>query len=860
MEANPREYCLNDVLASKHYPQVLRVTRPYKVHDREYLKTGQYVTILDRRRVELLTGVDKEARSFKVRKDRSANVEVIEDDRIVYSLIEVAEVSNHITAIEIGKEIRIDKQTFMVGEKFTIEKIGKSFRGRLKNIALKREKDGKVYRLPLDIIGAFKLIAGKTKLPITKLLTLRALPLRAQFRNTPTSSNFPSGVATVRSSVICDIVYILTVQEETYTYEAFSLDAKVYVEKCNLSLPTPILKLIPNGMYVNSKEFVPPIKTIYKQRMAELDSKLIENIYAPGYYGSATYEKSLRIDKHLIVPVRSKTSLSLDESYTHAMRTLSDISSTSSTPDSELSGPPVLPRHSKKKHRQTMQFPAIQEFDWSQQQQRNRSVSQATGLNNHVRSATPPVLVSHLSSSSGGVIEFESESVTIEIPSSGVSSRSMSTDSMGNDSEIKHESQSIKVYCTPFSDTESLNGRERLVSRYYESPHGTTALRLSSRSSSITTEDSVDSGVVLTFGTPRGGPPSPMDENPYSLVYHRNNPNSNVRRITMPALTTPANQAQRPMYRPASMSPLTSQNSTTAEVRKVLVDTEIGNPDKNNNNNTIFVTNNNNNNDHETPTYYTHSYHSNAVQTDVTYKSLDNFDFRSHSVREEDAPRIPATHGGGDCMEERVNEIRGLSQEDTGLLLKCLNLTGYVPTFHKELINGNLLLELNENTLRRDLGMTQFDSRKLYKYVHGWRPIMSYADGSTVDSNPEYWSVSNVVEELQNIRLQVLANFCKENHVDGSLLIDIVRNNITGTLASEHNISLSGIELSRLHAFTLRKWRPDNSTTSTRNLSNTKQSRHSSYMTSQESINEKNRTKPPVWNLTRRNYGISLVN
>ena len=844
MEANPREYCLNDIIAAKHYPQVLRVTRACFVHDREYFKAGQYITLLDRRRVELLTGSDQEARPFKVRKDRSNNVEVVEDDRIVYNLLEVAEVSNHIIGIEIGREMRLEKQTFSVGEKFSIEKIGKSFRGRMKNIMLRREKDSKLYRLPLDSIGVFKLIAGKTKLPVSKLLSLRTLPLRAQFRNTPTSSNFPSGVVTIRDSIICDIIYILTIQSETYTYEAFSPDMDIYVEKCNVALPKSISQLIRPGMYVNSAEFVPPIKTVYRHRMAELDMKLIEDIYARGYYGSATYEKSACVDDHLVMRTRSKTSLSLDESYMNAMKTLSDVSSTPSTPDSEQSGPPVLPRHSKNKRSQkTLSFPAIHEFDWTQKA--NTSFSDSGTVTRYCTN-TPPVRVSRLSS--GSVIEFETESVTIEIPSNGLANRSISTNSMtsaGLEAQRQLEGQSIKVYCrqVPYGDSDSIGGR--LVSRYYESPHG-TAVRLHSRSSSITTEDSVDSGVVLTFG-PSRAQSSPMDDiPPYGFPAStnqqqqqctNNNPNNNLRLITMPALTTPISQTYQQQQQqqqqqhsqsglPAAAAAATATSTTSTittfhhsttsgggeVVRKVVEDINNNNAtgnDKNNNIKTSSFSNNTHNNfSTSAPVTVFYPSQTSTPNADVSYRTFDNNPEqipRSNSMSSSKSGKNNVKN----LAQERVNEIGDLSQGDTGLLLKCLNLSRYIQTFQKELINGNLLLDLDEKTLRRDLGMTTFDARKLYKYVHGWRPIMSYADGSVMDANPARWSVSEVVEQLQHIKLQTFSKFCKDNHVDGSLLIDIVQTTIINTLVCEHNIPLSGIELSRLRAFTLKRWRPD---------------------------------------------------
>ena len=76
------------------------------------------------------------------------------------------------------------------------------------------------------------------------------MPLTVQFRNTPTSSNFPPGIVTINDNKLCDIVYVLTVTPDMYTYEAFPADANIYVEKCNLPLPNPIIRIVPDGMLI----------------------------------------------------------------------------------------------------------------------------------------------------------------------------------------------------------------------------------------------------------------------------------------------------------------------------------------------------------------------------------------------------------------------------------------------------------------------------------------------------------------------------------------------------------------------------------------------------------------------------------
>ena len=806
-ENNLREYYLNDILAAKHYPQVLRVSKPYIFEGREYLRQGQYITVLDRRRIELITGEDTEGRPFKVRNDRSAIVEVVEPDRIAHSLAEVASMAEHIQGIEICKELRFDKTIFNVGERLKIEKIGKSFRGRRKNINLRRESDDKVYRLPLDVLGSFKLIAGKTKLPITKLMNLRTLPLSAQFRNTPTSSNFPSGIVTVKGMALCDIVYILTVQEGTYTYEAFSTDSNnIYVEKCNLTIPRPLLKLISNGMYVNSADFV-QLRQKYKDKLSDIDSKLIEDIYAPGYYGSATYEKNRILDDHLLDnetrKKRASTTLSLDETYDSAMRTLSEFSSNPSTPDSDKSAtfptskspPEVLPRHSKnreKEKRQTMT--AIHEFNWSSPDNAPRVQKSASDSNILLVDPKAPVHpMRHTSTTSGEQTDPEFDE-GFELPSNVCTGSNRSNSSNRSRLSDRFENHPNKMYNMPEPDyyyqpsSHHHSQKERLAGRIYEIPNEPTKRNLSVGAIGSITEDSGDSGIVINFHPVTTSSPtySKMSlqtdvENEYTYTLPPQT-DSTLKSINLNTATQP------PTVHRFSL-PDTS-------VHKILVDIDISNNDSNNNNNTLRS----------------------SYSMDIGGKQQQE----QGSVPPPLQPRIPTKnlleHQPDDyvnstfisqTINKRVEEIGGLTQDQVGVLLKCLNLARYVPIFSSELINGDLLLDLEEATLINDLGMTHFDARKLFNYVHGWRPIMSYTDDSDVNSDKENWSLNTVFTELCKIKLPLFARFCKESHVDGSLLVDIVQGNILDTLQSEHNLKMSGIELSRLRAFVLKKWRPD---------------------------------------------------
>ena len=62
---------------------------------------------------------------------------------------------------------------------------------------------------------------------------------------------------------------------------------------------------------------------------------------------------------------------------------------------------------------------------------------------------------------------------------------------------------------------------------------------------------------------------------------------------------------------------------------------------------------------------------------------------------------------------------------------------------------------------------------------------------------------------LWDVRLK---RFHCNNDIDGALLKDLIEHNLVKTLKSDHNVVLSGIELSRLKAYILKEWRPDSAT------------------------------------------------
>ena len=90
---------LGDVLTRKLYPHVYCVSLSAPRQDRvsllnvsqvqekqiNSLQDGQLVTVLSKKRVEIVYGIDAEGKFFKIRKDRDPTVEVMEEQHVVYN-------------------------------------------------------------------------------------------------------------------------------------------------------------------------------------------------------------------------------------------------------------------------------------------------------------------------------------------------------------------------------------------------------------------------------------------------------------------------------------------------------------------------------------------------------------------------------------------------------------------------------------------------------------------------------------------------------------------------------------------------------------------------------------------------------
>lgn len=71
---------------------------------------------------------------------------------------------------------------------------------------------------------------------------------------------------------------------------------------------------------------------------------------------------------------------------------------------------------------------------------------------------------------------------------------------------------------------------------------------------------------------------------------------------------------------------------------------------------------------------------------------------------------------GGSAIEDKSSKqvkLLSASVEEVGSFLKDLRLDSYVPRFQEELVDGELLVRLDEDILKEDTGMKKIQARRL---------------------------------------------------------------------------------------------------------------------------------------------------
>ena len=163
-----------------------------------------------------------------------------------------------------------------------------------------------------------------------------------------------------------------------------------------------------------------------------------------------------------------------------------------------------------------------------------------------------------------------------------------------------------------------------------------------------------------------------------------------------------------------------------------------------------------------------------------------------------------------DIVQQSAAEISTWSVEDVANCLSDLKLGKYEGTFADSLVDGHLLLDLDESVLI-DLGLSLFEARKLRKFTFGWRPDitrpLNYPELKGFESkNPADWAVKDVVAHLRVIDIHDFAEFCELNQVNGDLLKDLcVDDAIMNSIITSRDRKLKTVKIKN---YVIDQWRP----------------------------------------------------
>ena len=120
----------------------------------------------------------------------------------------------------------------------------------------------------------------------------------------------------------------------------------------------------------------------------------------------------------------------------------------------------------------------------------------------------------------------------------------------------------------------------------------------------------------------------------------------------------------------------------------------------------------------------------NAAANNLTYLDLSNSgeqletknDSSSISSQsdEGDVPRIEITDT--DDIPTKRLDISHYSVKQVSEIFKELGMDRYIVKFESEMIDGEMLMCLDNDILMADFGMNKLHCMKLKKYLEGWRP------------------------------------------------------------------------------------------------------------------------------------------
>ena len=97
-------------------------------------------------------------------------------------------------------------------------------------------------------------------------------------------------------------------------------------------------------------------------------------------------------------------------------------------------------------------------------------------------------------------------------------------------------------------------------------------------------------------------------------------------------------------------------------------------------------------------------------------------DSSSLSSQSDDSELAKIEITNADDMASKRIDISHYTVRDVSEILKELGMDRYIVKFEAEMIDGEMLLCLDNDILMTDFGMNKLHCMKLKKYLEGWRP------------------------------------------------------------------------------------------------------------------------------------------
>ena len=104
-------------------------------------------------------------------------------------------------------------------------------------------------------------------------------------------------------------------------------------------------------------------------------------------------------------------------------------------------------------------------------------------------------------------------------------------------------------------------------------------------------------------------------------------------------------------------------------------------------------------------------------------KELDSKNDDSSISSQSDDNNVPTIEiTDADDIPTKRTDISHYTVKDVSEILKELGMDRYIVKFEAEMIDGEMLLCLDNDILMSDFGMNKLHCMKLKKYLQGWRP------------------------------------------------------------------------------------------------------------------------------------------